>query len=1035
MDGLSTEGAGNLICNKLRYRTVHAFLPQKTILRTMNTLRSLFFGSLISIASGVCAQAGSVDLTFNPTDAGYGLGNGANNFVRASALQPDGKVIIGGNFTTYNGTNRNDIARLHADGSLDVDFAVGTGFNSVVSVIALQPDGKVLVGGNFTTFNGTSCVRIARLNADGTLDTGFNSGTGPSTSVFAIAVQTDGKILIGGNFTTFNGTARARMARLNADGTLDATFDPGVGPNNQVEAILVQPNGKILVGGLFTTFNGGNKRGIVRLESNGALDTGGFNSGVGTTGGVFAMVLQSDGRIFIAGSFTFYNATARNRVARLLATGAIDATFDPGTGASGTVETAGILSDGRFVIGGELSFYNGFARKFTAIVLANGTLDTSFDPLYGSDNYVYTLVVQADNKIIIGGAFPSYRSVVRNYIARVGTDGALDESFNTPSAITGGTANCLVVQPDDKLIVGGNYTSYAGYAKNKCIRLDPDGDPDAGFYLVPGVFGNIFSVALQPDGKILKGGPSLITRLNADGTNDTGFSGGSPNNTVSAITLQADGKILVGGYFTTYKDSALPRLVRVLADGTLDPGFNIGTGPAFNGGMSNPVVEEIKMLPDGRILVRGSFNRFNGVVCDGFICLDTDGSIDTDFASGNAGQIGALNGITVLTDGRVMVCGSFFSCLGVPRRCIARLNADGTLDTSFDPGTGTGSSASNIKALVEQPDGKYIIVGFFSMYNGTAVNKIARLNASGSLDTSFNTGTGPDQQILDVALQSDGRVIIVGQFTSFNGIGRNRIARLNTDPPVTDIQVAARCILEGPYKASTGLMNDNLRTLDLLPATEPYTALGYAHVGGGAESTSPAVLAIAGNDAVVDWVVLELRDEVDPSIIVASRCALLQRDGDVVDVDGTSAVSFSMSSGNYHIAMRHRTHLGTMTLGSVSVTTTPVLVDLSSTSTATFGSNARKSITGAFPTEALWAGDASFDHLLRYAGTNNDRDLILTRIGGVIPTNSVSGYHPEDVNLDGAVKYAGEGNDRDLILQNIGGVIPTNSRMEQLPTP
>jgi len=1003
----------------------------------MNTLRSLFLGSLISIASGVCAQAGSVDLTFNPTDAGYGLGEGANNDVQGSALQPDGKVIIGGTFTTYNGTGSNRIARLHTDGSLDAGFTIGTGFNSTVSVIVRQPDGKVLVGGGFTSFNGTSRVRVARLNADGTLDTGFDPGTGASSSVFAIALQPDGKILLGGSFSTFNGTARARLARLNTDGTLDATFDPGTGPNNQVEALLVQPNGKILVGGPFSTFNGTTRGSIVRLESSGALDAGGFNSGTGTTtsGGVKTMALQADGKIFIAGTFINYNGTLRNRVARLLGTGAIDVTFDPGTGTanSNTVETASILSDGRFVIGGNLTFYNGGARNGMAILLANGTLDTSFDPLTGPNTSIYTLVVQPDNKCIIGGAFTTYRSVVYNHIARVGTDGAMDASFNPPSAISGGFAQCLLVQPDDKLVVGGVFTSYGGYNIKKCIRLESDGVPDAGFYSNFSAINNIFALALQPDGKILKGGAGVLYRMNADGTFDASFDGGIPNNTVRAITVQADSKILIGGFFTTYQDSALPRLVRVLADGTLDPGFNIGTGPAFVGVPSTPIVEEIKMLSDGRILVRGSFNRFNGVVCKGFICLDTDGSIDTDFASGNATQIGDLEGITVLADGNVMLCGSFVTVLGVARRNIARLNADGTLDATFDPGT--GGAGGYIKALVEQPDGKYIIVGYFTGYNGTAVNKIARLNPSGSLDMSFDTGTGPDEQIFGIALQSDGRIIIAGQFTSFNGIGRNRIARLNTDPPVTDIQVAARCILEGPYKASTGLMNDGLRSLGLLPANEPYTALGYAHVGGGAESTSPAVLAITGNDAVVDWVVLELRDAVDPSIIVASRCALLQRDGDIVDVDGTSPVSFSMSAGNYHIAVRHRNHLGAMTLNSVSVTTTSVLVDLSSTSTATFGSNARNAISGTFPADALWAGDVSFDHRLRYTSGGNDRDIILSRIGGVVPTNSVVGYYQEDVNMDGTVKYTSTSNDRDLILQNIGGVIATNSRVEQIPTP
>ena len=148
---------------------------------------------------------------------------------------------------------------------------------------------------------------------------------------------------------------------------------------------------------------------------------------------------------------------------------------------------------------------------------------------------------------------------------------------------------------------------------------------------------------------------------------------------------------------------------------------------------------------------------------------------------------------------------------------------------------------------------------------------------------------------------------------------------------------------------------------------------------------------------------------------------------------GTSPVGFSVPSGTYNVAVRHRNHFGTMTLNAVSLSPAPVVVDLTSAATTTFGSNARKSITGTFPTLALWAGDVTFDGTVKYTGANNDRDPILQAIGGSVATNTVSGYLQADVNLDGTAKYTGARNDRDIILQNIGGVVPTNTRVEQVP--
>jgi hypothetical protein len=221
-------------------------------------------------------------------------------------------------------------------------------------------------------------------------------------------------------------------------------------------------------------------------------------------------------------------------------------------------------------------------------------------------------------------------------------------------------------------------------------------------------------------------------------------------------------------------------------------------------------------------------------------------------------------------------------------------------------------------------------------------------------------------------------------------------------------------------------MVDSLRTKGLLPLQEPYTALGL----GVAEtvSTTPSVLSVTGGNAIVDWVVVELRNATTHSVIVEARAALLQRDGDVVAVDGVSPLGFCSAVGSYKVAVRHRNHLACMTNASFTLGATTTVIDLTLSGTATHGINARKTLGGVM---ALWAGNAVANAQLSYTG--NDRDAVLAAIGGTVPTNTVMGYLLADVNLDGAVVYTGGGNDRDVILGNIGGTVPTNVLDEQLP--
>ncbi|MBK8497510.1 MAG: hypothetical protein IPL52_01510 [Flavobacteriales bacterium] len=247
------------------------------------------------------------------------------------------------------------------------------------------------------------------------------------------------------------------------------------------------------------------------------------------------------------------------------------------------------------------------------------------------------------------------------------------------------------------------------------------------------------------------------------------------------------------------------------------------------------------------------------------------------------------------------------------------------------------------------------------------------------------------------------------------------------------VTVSVKVLLEGPFDG-TLLMNDALRTLDLIPTMEPFTSALFTHAGdGGGEVISRSVLETTGANAIVDWVMLELRSSTSPTSVIATRSALLQRDGDVVELDGSSPVIIAAAPGSYHVSVRHRNHLGVMTASPITLSTSAVAVDFTNPATATYGTQAQKSIGSKM---VLWAGNTLLDgaaSTLRYVGAGNDRDPILVRIGGVVPTNTVNGYLLEDVNLDGEVKYIGAGNDRDPILVNIGGSITTNTRVEQLP--
>lgn len=756
-------------------------------------------------------QGGSLDTTFNPGAAAISSFTNASVFsgsVTGIAVQADGSAIVGGNFSSANGVNRGNIARVNATGGLDAAFGDGLGFNDVVRAVVLQPDGLALVGGLFTQYEGQPVPRIARLNADGTLDTAFNGlGGGPNSSVRAIAVQPDGNVIIGGFFTTFSNDGATsvtanRIARLNAaDGTLDNTFNVGIGADDSVETVAVQGDGLVVIGGAFTTFNNAARSRIARLNADGSLDvnfvTPFFNAPVRS------LAIQPDGKILVAGDFAVSSGGVTSRgITRLNTNGSIDATFVPGVGANNNVQTLALQADGSFLIGGDFTAVNNTAAVHLARLLANGTVDTTFATGAGANATVRAFAIQPDGNILVGGDFSQVNNVVEIALARVTVAGAVDATFNPGGQGFGFTAtevDALAVN-SNKIYVGGNFSSINGNGRHNIDRLNSDGTPDAGFNPGQGTDGIVRAIVPDTIGATsadrtttgaFVGGDFLnvegfvsprLARLNPDGSLDQGFgSSQQADGAVRALALSPAG-LLVGGDFTTFDGVAFRGIVRVdPTDGAADGAFNISGGGADNS------VRTIAVQTDGRIIIGGDFQSFNGVSRNFFARLLTDGTLDTTFNAG-PGANGSVEAVVLQADGRVIIGGAFSTVGGAAHRGVARLNASGTVDPSFN-------AALDANAIVEtiaiQTDGKVVIGGDFTNIGGFGRSNVARLNIDGTIDTTFNPGSGANGSVRALAVKGNGKTVIGGTFFTFNGVPRARLAQLNGDTAPGMVQFTA----------------------------------------------------------------------------------------------------------------------------------------------------------------------------------------------------------------------------------------------------
>ena len=954
---------------------------------------------------------GALDASFNSSGSGLSVFTGQPE-VNALLVASDNKIYVGGTFASYNETPRSGILRLNADGSLDTDFAPSglTGINRYAQTLALQVDGKLLVGGTFTGINGVSRKHLARLDSTGAIDESFNpdAALAAATSIRDLAIQPDGKIIVAGTqlFNFSNGTF---LVRLNADGSLDASFaHPFANAFGSAGPIALLPDGRLVVAGFLTLAATGEDTNLVGLNADGSLDTA-FNTnlGAGPEGTVIDLLVQPDGTLLAGGIFKSWDDQPRASVARVNFDGTLDGSFAPAPyrtdNAYGThFNSLAVQADGKLLAGGWFSrvtnpaletfnltrFVNEFSASDPgALRLLSATATTAenagsitlhvsrFGGLSGAVSVSYatstggtagTAIANSDYTTTTGTLhWAAGEGGFKTITVPILQDSAAEssETFSlTLSSPTGGAtlpaskAKTVVTLRDDEsapiitrqpasvsLEQGASFTLSVGYDSVLPVTIqwqrDPDGagslpfenisaatatrytvangnpDTHAGTYRavltstagatnsntatvsisVPAgsvdlttftstLTGGIVKAVRDSAGRYVVATATTVYRLTSAGTVDATFTTVTASNAINDLLILDDGKILVAGFFDTVNGTARKGLARLNTDGTLDTAFNLAlthhvrslamgaNGKLYVGGTGNASglkrftsagvldsafgtagvapdiatnvngsVHAVQELTDGRILVS---HQTGFSLQYRFQLLSSLGVVDTSFS------VPALNwnilAWDILPDGRIAVGGSFSTIDGKSAARLAILNTSGSVDTTFQVGTGpNGGWVTGVRYL----HGRLLAWGDFTTVNGSAPRGLARFNLDGSLDTSFSIGAGASTSVSELIVTPAGNFDIFGDFTTFKGVPRSFAARLVGNPHIGAIGFAPSRV--------TAIENPDVVTLTLRrygPATEPVsityaTADGTGVAGTDYLAASGTVFWPAGNSA------------------------------------------------------------------------------------------------------------------------------------------------------------------------------------------
>ena len=768
------------------------------LLAALTALMAVFLvGDGVPPAQAQDAPAGGLDPAF-ATDGTITIDVGYGTSIYATEVLADGKILalgnIGGNFglTRHVSTGPLDTS-FGSNGRITTDF----GGNEYGRAMVIQSDGKIVAaghsGGDFA---------LARYNPDGSLDTSFDSDGKVVTDfssgtdyAHAVALQRDGKIVAAGK----SGNDFA-LARYNADGTLDTTFDSDGKVTTSVSSggdiansVAVQPNGRIVAAGIS---NG--EFAVVRYNRDGSLDTsfdgdGKVTTAIGSGATIWEIALQRDGKIVAAGEGGSNFALARyNRDGTLDTTfgtgGKVSAGFGSGSGGQAVL----LQPDGKIVVAGK-SRQDGYDNFAVARYNRNGTLDTTFSddgkvitPLSQRGDTARAVSLQPDGKIVAGGVAGG------NFfaLARYNRDGTPDGDFGTGTgkvstdlSTAADHAYGVVVQPDGKIVAAGDSTSGSDFA---VVRYNANGTLDTTFgtggkvTTSLGLISGARAMALQPDGKIVLAGSAsdgtnsdfALVRYNHNGTLDRSFSGdgkvttpvGSGNDAAYAVAVQPDGKFVVAGYSHNGNNNDFA-LVRYNRNGTLDTSFD-GDGKVTTAVSSGAdTANAVAVRPNGKIVAAGvanndfavvRYNR-NGTLDTSF---DGDGKVTTAVSSG----ADTANAVALLPNGKIVAAGISNNAFA-----IARYNPNGELDTSFGSRGTTRTGFTNgediARALLVQAGGELVAVG-----NTPSHFALARYHEDGTLDAGFGSRgrlttdfSGRTEKAHAAALLPGGGIVAAGQ--------------------------------------------------------------------------------------------------------------------------------------------------------------------------------------------------------------------------------------------------------------------------------
>ena len=778
-----------------------------------------------------CTTSAVATLNVNLATLDPGLHPFNSGNVNALAVQPDGKLLVGGSWlqTPGNlGLSRN-LVRLNTDGSVDEAFAPAMGGMSAVHALAVQPDGKILVGGWFSTVNGESRQNIARLNADGTLDAGFAPDT--DGAVCALALQPDGAIVVGGYFGTLGGAAALCVGRLSANGMLDTGFVASA--DNEVETLAVQADGRIIVGGAFGTLDGESRACLGRLNADGSLDEA-FDPGATSAGYCYvsALALQGDGAILVAGSFDTLGGAPRGYLGRLDTNGVVDAGFDPEP--DGGVNSLAVQADGAILAGGWFSVIGGALRGGMARLQADGTPDAAFLPSVKGN--VMALAEQADGSVAVGGSFWVINGVSQSALGRLANPDAPVESLSFGSgAITwmrgGGAPEVWRTTFENTTNGGASWTLLGtGVRISGGWKLDgvsgPLGTVRARGYTVGGQYDGSGGIVENGLGApLVEGAPSSRTNLagtaatfgvwvvggapfsfqwRKDGvnlSNGGGVAGATAGTLVLTGVLRGD----EGAYDVVISNAdgcatsavaTLTVLDPVIAVQPVSASVTLGKSgelsvSARGTGLTYQWRKEGATVPGatGAVLHVASIQAADIGYYD-VVVLGTYGCLTSTVAAFEANLVTADTGfhpnadylveaIALQPDGGIVIGGGFANVGSQPRSCLARLRANGSLDADFAP-----AADSWVYALAVQPDGGILVGGDFSTLAGGSRACIGRLLADGELDDLFSPNA--NGHVGALLVQPDGGILAGGAFSMIASASRTNLARLHADGTIDD---------------------------------------------------------------------------------------------------------------------------------------------------------------------------------------------------------------------------------------------------------